>query len=189
VTDWLFRRVVATTMNTSPVIFICGATGCGEDHQQLLYIYFLVSLLSCDVIIPGKTEVSIKLAQELQGEVINADAYQLYKGLDIATAKITKQEVCSSLSIIIIFSIIIIVIIVLSIIIVIIIILIIILIVIISMIIIIIIIIIISIIINSHHIAQMQGVPHHLLSLFNPKEQVNVTDFVHAALQVCQAYN
>lgn len=37
--------------------------------------------------------MSIKLAQELKGEVINADAYQMYKGLDIATAKITRDEV------------------------------------------------------------------------------------------------
>lgn len=30
----------------------------------------------------------------------------------------------------------------------------------------------------------MQGVPHHLLSLFDPKERVNVTDFIGMAEQV-----
>lgn len=37
--------------------------------------------------------MSVKLAQAFSGEVINADAYQLYKGLTIATAKITEDEV------------------------------------------------------------------------------------------------
>ncbi len=46
-----------------------------------------------DLFVKGKTAVSIKLAQELQGEVVNADAFQMYKGLDIATAKITESEV------------------------------------------------------------------------------------------------
>ena len=49
-------------------------------------------VLHC-VSLTGKTSVSIKLAKELNGEVINADVYQAYKGLDIATAKITKEEV------------------------------------------------------------------------------------------------
>lgn len=40
----------------------------------------------------GKTEFSIKLAKKLGGEIINGDAYQIYRGLDIGTAKITEQE-------------------------------------------------------------------------------------------------
>lgn len=35
----------------------------------------------------GKTAVSILLAEQLSGEIISADAFQVYRGLDIATAK------------------------------------------------------------------------------------------------------
>ena len=40
----------------------------------------------------GKTELSIRLAKELDGEIISADSMQVYKGMDIGTAKITKEE-------------------------------------------------------------------------------------------------
>ena len=40
----------------------------------------------------GKTKLSIELAKRLNGEVINADSTQVYKGLDIATAKVTEEE-------------------------------------------------------------------------------------------------
>ena len=40
----------------------------------------------------GKTKMSIELAKVLNGEVINADSTQVYKDLDIATAKVTKEE-------------------------------------------------------------------------------------------------
>ncbi|MBK5240526.1 tRNA (adenosine(37)-N6)-dimethylallyltransferase MiaA [Clostridium sp.] len=40
----------------------------------------------------GKTEISIKLAQRLNGEIISADSMQIYKGMDVGSAKITKEE-------------------------------------------------------------------------------------------------
>lgn len=40
----------------------------------------------------GKTAYSIKLAKELDGEIINGDSMQIYKGMDIGTAKITEAE-------------------------------------------------------------------------------------------------
>lgn len=40
----------------------------------------------------GKSDLAIKLALKLNGEIINADAMQLYKGLDIATAKVPIAE-------------------------------------------------------------------------------------------------
>ncbi|TSI10150.1 tRNA (adenosine(37)-N6)-dimethylallyltransferase MiaA [Lysinibacillus sp. BW-2-10] len=40
----------------------------------------------------GKTALSIKLAKQFNGEVINGDSMQIYKGLDIGTAKITDEE-------------------------------------------------------------------------------------------------
>jgi tRNA dimethylallyltransferase len=40
----------------------------------------------------GKTKLSIVLAKEFNGEVISCDSMQFYKGLDIGTAKVTKDE-------------------------------------------------------------------------------------------------
>ncbi|NDK33056.1 tRNA (adenosine(37)-N6)-dimethylallyltransferase MiaA [Nesterenkonia haasae] len=40
----------------------------------------------------GKTGLSLELARRLNGEVINADSMQLYRGMNIGTAKITPQE-------------------------------------------------------------------------------------------------
>jgi tRNA dimethylallyltransferase len=40
----------------------------------------------------GKTALSVELAKAIDGEVINGDAMQVYKGLDIGTAKITDEE-------------------------------------------------------------------------------------------------
>lgn len=40
----------------------------------------------------GKTALSIKLAKELNGEIISCDSMQIYKEMDIGTAKVTKEE-------------------------------------------------------------------------------------------------
>ena len=40
----------------------------------------------------GKTKLSVELAKKLNGEIINADSMQIYKGLDIGTAKILEEE-------------------------------------------------------------------------------------------------
>ena len=40
----------------------------------------------------GKTKLSIALAKEFNGEIINGDSMQIYKGLDIGTAKIKETE-------------------------------------------------------------------------------------------------
>lgn len=40
----------------------------------------------------GKTALSIKLAQQFNGEIISADSRQVYLGLDIGSAKITPAE-------------------------------------------------------------------------------------------------
>ncbi|WP_291580251.1 tRNA (adenosine(37)-N6)-dimethylallyltransferase MiaA [Clostridium sp. UBA6640] len=40
----------------------------------------------------GKTEISIKLAKTLNGEIISCDSMQIYKEMDIGSAKITKEE-------------------------------------------------------------------------------------------------
>lgn len=40
----------------------------------------------------GKTDLSIKLARQFNGEIISADSRQVYKGLDIGSGKVTKKE-------------------------------------------------------------------------------------------------
>lgn len=40
----------------------------------------------------GKTELSIELAKKVNGEIISADSIQVYKGFDVGSAKITKEE-------------------------------------------------------------------------------------------------
>ena len=42
----------------------------------------------------GKTELSISLAKKINGSIISADSMQVYKYMDIGSAKITKEEMC-----------------------------------------------------------------------------------------------
>ena len=70
----------------------------------------------------GKTALSIELAQHVGGEIVNADSRQLYRYLDIGTAKIRKEN--------------------------------------------------------------MEGIPHHLLSVKDPKEEVTVGWYQKEALRV-----
>lgn len=40
----------------------------------------------------GKTSFGVKCAQDFNGEIISGDSIQIYKGLDIGSAKVTKEE-------------------------------------------------------------------------------------------------
>jgi tRNA dimethylallyltransferase len=40
----------------------------------------------------GKTKTSIEIAKRFNGEIISGDSMQIYKGMDIGTAKITREE-------------------------------------------------------------------------------------------------
>ncbi len=40
----------------------------------------------------GKTKLSVELAKKLNAEIINCDSMQVYRGLDIGTAKVTEEE-------------------------------------------------------------------------------------------------
>ena len=40
----------------------------------------------------GKTGLAIELAKKIDAEIISADSMQIYKGLDVGTAKVTKEE-------------------------------------------------------------------------------------------------
>ena len=49
-------------------------------------------LVICGPTCVGKTDISIDLAHQLNGEIINGDSMQVYKEMNIGTAKITKKE-------------------------------------------------------------------------------------------------
>ena len=44
----------------------------------------------------GKTELTLRLAHEFQSPIISGDAYQVYKQLNIRTAKPTAEELASA---------------------------------------------------------------------------------------------
>lgn len=46
----------------------------------------------CGATASGKTALGVRLAQKLGGEIVSADSMQIYKGMDIASAKPTKEE-------------------------------------------------------------------------------------------------
>ncbi|OLN86922.1 tRNA dimethylallyltransferase, mitochondrial [Colletotrichum chlorophyti] len=60
--------MTARTAPTDPLVVVLGSTG------------------------TGKSELAIELATRFNGEIINADAMQMYKGLPIITNKITPEE-------------------------------------------------------------------------------------------------
>lgn len=72
----------------------------------------------------GKSSLAISLAKKFSGEIISADSRQVYRGMDIGTGKVTKEE--------------------------------------------------------------MEGVPHHLLDIANPKTVFTVADFVSKAEKTAQ---
>lgn len=72
----------------------------------------------------GKTKLSIELAKELSGEIISADSMQVYRRMDIGTAKIRPEE--------------------------------------------------------------MEGIPHHLIDILDPKEPFDVVQFQTLARQKVQ---
>ena len=55
-----------------------------EERKKIIVI--------CGPTASGKTGLSLVLAQKFGGEIISADSMQVYKNLDIGTAKATKEE-------------------------------------------------------------------------------------------------
>ncbi|MEI9907487.1 MAG: tRNA (adenosine(37)-N6)-dimethylallyltransferase MiaA [Actinomycetota bacterium] len=46
----------------------------------------------CGATATGKSDLAVELAEKIEAEVINADSMQLYRGMDIGTAKLTLAE-------------------------------------------------------------------------------------------------
>ena len=49
-------------------------------------------IVVCGATATGKSDIGLALASELDGEIINADSMQLYKGMNIGTAKLSTEE-------------------------------------------------------------------------------------------------
>lgn len=54
--------------------------------------YHLRPVYVCGPTASGKSSLSIELASRLDGEIVNADAYQIYRGLEILTAAPDQEE-------------------------------------------------------------------------------------------------
>ena len=70
--------------------------GCKNDNEKVQSSEKAISDKPIIVILgptgSGKTGISIKLAKELGGEIISADSRAIFKGMDIGTAKPTREE-------------------------------------------------------------------------------------------------
>ncbi|MBF8252427.1 MAG: tRNA dimethylallyltransferase [Actinobacteria bacterium] len=49
-------------------------------------------LVVCGATATGKSQLAISLAQHFDGEIVNADSMQIYRGMDIGTAKLSVEE-------------------------------------------------------------------------------------------------
>lgn len=63
-----------------------------EENNLKEYRALPKLLIICGPTASGKSELALKLAHELDAEIVNADSLQVYRGLDIGTAKPTLQQ-------------------------------------------------------------------------------------------------
>ena len=49
-------------------------------------------IVICGATATGKSDLAVALAKEINAEIVNADSMQVYKGMDIGTAKLTVEE-------------------------------------------------------------------------------------------------
>ncbi len=57
------------------------------EHKQKIIVV-------CGATATGKTSLAVEIAREVGAQVVCADSMQIYKRLDIGTAKVTPQEMC-----------------------------------------------------------------------------------------------
>ena len=49
-------------------------------------------IIICGATATGKSDLALAVAKEINGEIVNADSMQVYKGMDIGTAKLPISE-------------------------------------------------------------------------------------------------
>ncbi len=78
-----------------PVLRALAATasgGEGTGRMGRMTISETLPVIAIVVTGTGKSALAIELALRLNGECINADSMQFYRGMDIGTAKVTAEE-------------------------------------------------------------------------------------------------
>jgi tRNA dimethylallyltransferase len=50
------------------------------------------TIIICGATATGKSDLAVALAQEIGAEIVNADSMQVYKGMDIGTAKLSEKD-------------------------------------------------------------------------------------------------
>ena len=78
---------VTTGLAKAPSTSTAGRADPGPAHQKQHKVLVLTGPTAV-----GKTATSIAIAKALNGEIISADSVQVYRGLDIGSAKITEEE-------------------------------------------------------------------------------------------------
>lgn len=63
-----------------------------EENNLKKYKTIPKLLIICGPTASGKSDLALRLAHELDAEIINADSMQIYRGLDIGTAKPTPEQ-------------------------------------------------------------------------------------------------
>ncbi|MSR76580.1 MAG: tRNA (adenosine(37)-N6)-dimethylallyltransferase MiaA [Candidatus Ryanbacteria bacterium] len=77
---------------------ICPPIGFGTGLIRSIFYYIIAFMARPHIIViagptaSGKSARAFKLARKLKGEIVSADSRQVYKGLDIGTAKPSKRE-------------------------------------------------------------------------------------------------
>lgn len=70
--------------------FITGCLGCQTKGGESLIKPDLLVIVGPTAV--GKTALSVRLAQLFSGEILSGDSTQVYRGMDIGTAKVTSDE-------------------------------------------------------------------------------------------------
>ncbi len=65
-------------------------TAAGKSHQSSSSVPPILFIAGPTAV--GKSEVALIIAEKLQGEIVSVDSMQVYRGLDIGTAKPTAEE-------------------------------------------------------------------------------------------------
>ena len=82
--------MIGTVLGTAPAPVLATASGILADVQERSGAGVVVAVVGPTA--TGKSDLAVDLALALGGEVVNADASQLYRGMDVGTAKLTPRQ-------------------------------------------------------------------------------------------------
>lgn len=90
----LFVRNAPICKGTLYLLAIFAIVFCIENKHMIVYVHHIMKkiIVVAGPTASGKSDFAVDLALKVDGEVISADSRQVYRGLDIGTGKITKEE-------------------------------------------------------------------------------------------------